>query len=261
MNVQVEGIVLRGVDYGETHRIVTLLTPEIGKVGAMARGAKRPQSRLRALVQPLVRGTFSLAYRGQGMAIIRQGQWLEGYRAIQEDLWKHAYAGYAAELVDRFVEEATPGPKVYEFFRQWLESLAAGKDAEILTRLFELHVCEWAGVRPVLDRCAGCGAAVGYARMFDLSGGGPLCDRCLDLRRGIPIRPQTYAVMRALQSVPVNRLGDIRVGPDTRRELADLVGAYLEHHTGARLRGREYIRRLREYAWPGPLDGAGGDLV
>lgn len=261
MNVQVEGVVLRGVDYGETHRIVTLLTPELGKIGAMARGANRPQSRLRALVQPLVRATYSLAYQGRGMAIIRQGEWLEGYRAIREDLWKHAYAGYAAELVERFVEDAKPEPGVYAFFRHWLEQLAAGKDPDVLARLFELRVCDWAGVRPVLDRCAGCGAEVQTARMFDLSGGGPLCDRCVDLGRGVPIRPRTHGVLRALQQVPIDRLGDVRVGEDTRRELADLLGAYVEHHTGVHLRGREYIRKLRDYARPGLLDGAGADLV
>jgi DNA repair protein RecO (recombination protein O) len=86
--------------------------------------------------------------------------------------------------------------------------------------------------------------------VFDISGGGPLCEECARIRPGLWIRPQTLLVMRALQEVPIERLGEIRVSEETRRELADVLGAYLEHHTGVSLRGREYIRKLEQYGWP-----------
>ena len=43
---KVEGIVIRTTDYGETNKIVTIFSRELGKVSAMARGAKKPKSRL-----------------------------------------------------------------------------------------------------------------------------------------------------------------------------------------------------------------------
>lgn len=48
-----EGIVIRTTDYGETNKITTLYTREWGKVGVMARGAKKTNSRLSAVTQPL----------------------------------------------------------------------------------------------------------------------------------------------------------------------------------------------------------------
>lgn len=250
MKRSVEGIVLRGTDYGETHRVVTLLTAEFGKIGAMARGANRPQSRLRALVRPPVRARFLLSYTGRGMGILSQGELIDGYRAIREDLWKYAYSGYALELVDRFTEEAVPSSGLFHFVAHWLEQLAAGKDPEVLTVLLELRVCHWAGVRPVLDRCAGCGEALSESPVFDIAGGGPLCRRCARERPGVAIGSRVPSLLRLLQEVPVDRIGDIRVRPETKRQMSDLLAAYLEHHTGVRLRGREYIRKLEQYGRP-----------
>lgn len=58
MLTKCEGIVLRTNDYGETNKIVTLLTREHGKIGVMARGAKKPNSRLSAVSQPFLYGSF-----------------------------------------------------------------------------------------------------------------------------------------------------------------------------------------------------------
>lgn len=58
MLIKSEGIVLRTTDYGETNKIVTLLTREHGKIGVMARGAKKSNSRLSAISQPFYTEPF-----------------------------------------------------------------------------------------------------------------------------------------------------------------------------------------------------------
>lgn len=60
MQNQLEGIVIRTRPYGETNKIVTLFTKEAGKITCMARGAKKPASRLAAITQPFTRRVLDL---------------------------------------------------------------------------------------------------------------------------------------------------------------------------------------------------------
>ena len=75
-----EGIVLRTTDYGETNKIVTLYTREWGKIGVMARGAKKPKSRLSAITQPFTYGYF-LLQKGSGLGNLQQGEIIAPLRA------------------------------------------------------------------------------------------------------------------------------------------------------------------------------------
>jgi DNA repair protein RecO (recombination protein O) len=172
MLLTTEGIVIRATDYGETNRIVTLLTPEHGKMAVMARGAKKPQSRLRAVTQLFVCGTFSLFRGRSGMGILRQGELVTGFRTIQEDLAKTAYATYACELVDRLLDDGISSPAIYTLLHYYLAYLAEGKDPDILTSLLETRMCETAGVRPMFAECPECGNAPRIPRFFSLPQGG-----------------------------------------------------------------------------------------
>lgn len=77
-----EGIILRTTDYGETNKIVTILTREWGKYGVMANGAKKPKSRLSAITQPFTYGYF-LVQRGSGMGSLQQGEIISSLRSLK----------------------------------------------------------------------------------------------------------------------------------------------------------------------------------
>ena len=93
MQSQLEGIVIRTMPYGENNKIVTLFTREAGKITCMARGAKKPASRLAAITQPFTHGTYSI-YKGKGMGTLQAGDQLESLRHIREDIMSTAYASY-----------------------------------------------------------------------------------------------------------------------------------------------------------------------
>ena len=76
---------LRSIPYGESNKIVTLFTREAGKLTAMARGAKKPTSRLAAVTQPFTHGSF-LIRKGRGMGTLEQGEQIDSMRPIREDL-------------------------------------------------------------------------------------------------------------------------------------------------------------------------------
>ena len=95
-----EGIVIRSTDYGESNKVVTLYTRELGKVGVMARGAKKPNSRLSAITQLFTHGYF-LVQKGSGLGSLQQGEMVSSLRTIREDIFLTAYASYIQETLER----------------------------------------------------------------------------------------------------------------------------------------------------------------
>ena len=85
-----EGIVIRTVDYGESAKIVTVYTKEIGKITLMARGAKKPLSKLTGITQMFHHGIY-LFHAGSGMGTLQQGESIRRYRKIHEDIFLTAY--------------------------------------------------------------------------------------------------------------------------------------------------------------------------
>ena len=114
-----EGIVLRTTDYGETNKIVTLYTREWGKIGVMARGAKKPKSRLSAITQPFTYGFF-LLQNGRGLGNLQQGEMITPLRSIKEDIFLTAYASYVVELTDKSTDEKKTNPYLFELLYQTL---------------------------------------------------------------------------------------------------------------------------------------------
>src|SRR5947209_5448766 len=107
-----EAIVLKGYDYGEADRVLTLYAPEHGKVRAIAKGVRRTKSRKAGHLDLFTRSSLLLA-TGRQFDIITQAETIETFRAVREDLWLSTCAHYVAELVDGFTAEQLPNYPVY----------------------------------------------------------------------------------------------------------------------------------------------------
>src|SRR5258708_830401 len=99
-----EAIVLKPIDFGETDRIITLLTRHFGKVSVVAKGIRKPTSRLAGHAEPLTHATYSLA-RGRNLDVLTGAESRTLYRELREDLNGIAAGWYVAELADRFSVE------------------------------------------------------------------------------------------------------------------------------------------------------------
>ncbi|QSO52653.1 DNA repair protein RecO [Alicyclobacillus curvatus] len=184
-----EAYVIRTLPYGETHAIVTLLTPS-GTIAAMARGAKKPQSRLAGGVQLCVKAMYTL-YQGRGMGNIQQLEVVDSYRKVREQLQLAAYGAYFCELVAACSEERPNGSEaVYRWFGAALDRLRDMRDKpQIIARIWEAKVLRLLGASPRWDRCVRCGEPLGGdpaggETAYYLPGdGGFVCSSCLAVSR------------------------------------------------------------------------------
>lgn len=242
---KVEGIVIRTTDYGESNKIVTLFTRENGKVAMMARGAKKPKSRLVAVSQLFVYGVF-LMQKSSGLGTLQQGEIIDSFRDIREDLLLTAYCSYVVELTDRLTENHERNPYLFELLYQTLNYMNEGADPEILTRIYEVKMLQVAGISPQLDRCTLCGEAEGEFS-FSLKEGGFICHRCchVDPHR-LKISQATAKLLRLFAYLDMKRLGEISVKQDTKDQLKDVLTTYYDHYSGLALKSRRFLDQVEK---------------
>lgn len=241
-----EGIIIRTTNYGETNKIVTLYTREWGKVGVMARGAKKPNSRLAAVTQLFTYGYF-LVQKSSGLGLLQQGEMISSMRSIREDIFLTAYASYIIDLTDKSTEDRKPNPYLFELIYQTLNLINEGYDAEIIVNIFEMKILNTLGLYPVLNQCTLCGNTDGQFS-FSIREGGLICHRCLEKDPyHIKVSPATVKLLRLFYFFDLSRLGNISVKPETKAELKKVISTYYDEYSGLNLKTKKFLNQMEKY--------------
>ncbi|GER66931.1 DNA repair protein RecO [Weizmannia acidilactici] len=240
-----EGIVIKNTDYGESNKILHIYTREFGKLSVMARGAKKPNSRLAAVSQIFTYGNF-LFQPSRGLGTLQQGEIVSSMRYIREDIFKTAYAVYVIELLDKAVEDKKKNPFLFELLLRTLEYIDEGYDTEIITNIFEMKMLNVLGLYPSMDKCAVCGSRAG-AFAFSIRENGLLCDRCFgrDPYR-LPLSQPSIRLLRIFYFLDINRLGTISVKESTKKELRQAISMYYDEYSGLHLKSKRFLSQMEE---------------
>lgn len=240
---KVEGVILRTQDYGETHKIVTLFTKEKGRITAIARGAKKPKSRMAAITQPFILGSF-LMQGGSGLGTLQQGEIILSNRKLREDIVKTAYASYIAELTNKLVDEKMADPFIYKQFTLSMQAIVEEKDPEIITMMYELKLYKKAGFAPILQHCALCGQTDDtYA--FSVIEGGLLCHRCLRMdAQALIISSTIVKLFQMFSEIDIERIGNISVKPENKKRIQQLMESYYDQYGGYLIKSKKFLKQL-----------------
>ncbi|HEV7128894.1 MAG TPA: DNA repair protein RecO [Ktedonobacterales bacterium] len=242
-----EAIVLRRTDFGEADRILTLFTPKGGKVRAIAKGVRRTTSRLAGHLEPFARAQLLLA-TGRDLDIVTQAESRERLDHLRDDLWHASGAWYIAELVDRFLEDADPHPRLYQLFTQTLRQLDAGAAAPassrgwLALRYFELYLLGELGYRPALHQCASCDTPLTpIENGYNPELGGALCPRCsrYSQRR---LSLTALKVLRLLQTTEWEALPKLRLSAAVRDEVEAVLQSTLRFHLDRDLKSWTFLQ-------------------
>jgi len=177
-----DAVVLRSFEYGETSRILRLLTPDLGVQAVLAKGARRPRSRFSAVLEPFARGTATLHLKpGRELQTLAAFDLVHRPRGLGTDLLRFGGASLIAEILLRTAsEEAHPG-----LFDGFVDAIAAIEAAPTENLEPVLLARTWAivtllGFGPTLDACVRCGRAFGpdEGAFFDAAAGGLRCADC-----------------------------------------------------------------------------------
>lgn len=226
-----DAIVLSRFDYGEADRILTLLTPQAGKIKAIAKGIRRQKSRIGGSLEPFAELRLALAH-GRTFDVVTQVEVIHPWLRLRDDLVSFGTASYMAEMADRTQEERHAGESIYVLLKRGYELLDAGMAPGRVARWFEMHLADELGVRPEVDRCVECGrlleADERYRWVPPL--GGVLCEREPGPPQGIAgLTLEGLKLLKAYQRMDVEALAALRVRPEVEVEVEAAMRAFLSY--------------------------------
>ena len=260
-----EAIILKRTDLGEADRVVTLFTPYKGKFHAVAKGSRRPVSKLAGHLELLNRSQLQIAL-GRNLDIITQAEVRENFLRLRTELWHMTCGFYLAELVDRFLEERVPHSDIYTLLLQTLRYLdadahalaqqrAQGAEAEgtqssgkttLLLRYFEMHLLSAVGYAPSLQNCASCSSELlPQENGFKASLGGVLCPQCSHLwERRLSVNG--FKVLRYIQDRPWREAARVRLNAPLNTELEAVMHSLLRFHLERDLKSWSFLDMLSQ---------------
>ena len=224
-----DAIVLSRFDYGEADRILTLITPSGGKIKAIAKGIRRPTSRIGGSLEPFAELTVLLA-RGRTFDVVTQVSVGHAWLQLRDSLESAATAWYLAELADRSLEERHAAEAVYSLLKRGYELLDAGMEPGRVARWFEMHLADELGVRPEVDRCVECDRVLEVGSRFRWVPplGGVLCDRCPGPphdRAGLSL--DALKLLKAYQRQDAEALAGLRLSASAELEVEKAMRDFL----------------------------------
>lgn len=174
-----EAVVLRSIRYGEADRVLHLYSPDRGRIGAIAKGARRTRSKLGGRLEPLSCVKLVL-HEGRGdLCTVSSADTVAAHPALREHRVPLERAGQACETVLRLFDSSDPNEAAYNLLRNHLGILNADRGAATRAQAlaFRLKLLLAAGFVPELSGCATCGESSEIAG-FSPTAGGVVCPGC-----------------------------------------------------------------------------------
>ena len=233
--LKTEAVVLRSIRYGEADRILHLYSETRGRIGAIAKGVRKPKSRFGGRLEPFFRLDLVL-HEGRGeLLTVTNVATRDGYPRLRASGPALNAGARACDAVLRLLDSAEPNPPAYNLLCRYLALLddpAAERASGLETALsFRLKLALAAGFAPELASCAHCGEA-GHLSGFSGAAGGVVCAGCE--AGAFPLSEEGHRFM-------VEAIGSPLAEAPTAGELAlrqaeRAVGETLEHHAHVQLR-------------------------
>ena len=241
-------IILKRRDFGEADRLLTLLTPQHGKLEAIAKGARKLNSSKTGHVELYTRADM-LIHRGRDLNILTQAEMTAPYLPLREDLARGAHAGYCVELLDRLTAEGdVDTARLFRLLDETLVRLCLDDDLRLAVRFYELRLLDIVGFRPELLQCAlEHEPLMPEDQFFSNSEGGVICTRHAPQAGSlVPLPMESLKLLRHLQRSTWKQVVGLKVPPATHEHAERVMLGYITYLIERKLQSIDFIRRVRE---------------
>lgn len=239
-----DALVVRARDYGEADKILTLFSREFGRIQAIAKGVRKPKSRLRGGVQLLSYSDF-LLHKGKSLDTVSQVEQKESFLWLMEDLERLTHAAYIAELLDAALWENEEGQEIF-LLTLTCFYLMQSLEPKLVTRCFEFRLMQLMGYKPQTETCVVCNAQVGgEKRQFSCELGGVLCSRCRNQdHQSMEVSGGALAVINQFLKMDLRKLDRLRIPPQLGGELGRLSRQFLMAKLEKRFKSLDFLLKL-----------------
>jgi len=244
---------LRRIPYGDHDLILTLFTPNHGKISVFAKSARKDSRRFSVTLEPLSMLKVVLKTRSGNLPLLFEAVLVDPLATLRTDLRKTAYASYWSELIGVGSEEGvSQSPDGYPLLHEALTALdrdIMGKTA--LNVLFQLKFAKLSGFFPELTHCHACktplDAIVPRGLSVDIASGGLACGDCTSqIFRPYRLSKGTIKTLLWLETADIPKASRIRFTRDSLEECACFLETFIPHHLGHAPRSLTFLKHIQK---------------
>ncbi len=224
-----DGIVTRYVNYSENDRILTIFTPDRGRIDAKARGCRRAKSPLAPVSQPFAYSEFELFRSGDKYTVSRASV-KESFFPIREDIGRYAAGFSMLQLCQDTVQEEEANRDLFLLLYYSLSFLAYDPiEPEDLFLVFLAKYLDIVGYRPTITVCARCGKDLRRENsvFFSASSGGAVCESCA--AGSVPVSKTALEAMRRMILLESREINRVKLSDPLKREISGIIIPHAEH--------------------------------
>lgn len=237
------GLVLRETVTRDADKILTVLTPDRGRLSVIARGARRKGSRVAAACQLLAYSEMTLYEKGR-WTMLDAADTIELFDGLRQDLTALSLAAYFAELTEAVSDGS--GGDVLPLLLNALYALSAlKKPPQLVKPAFQFRLMALAGYEPMADGCALCGAPQPENPMLDVVHGVVHCGKCREKGGlSLPLTASGLAALRYVLYGDPRRLYSFSLPPEGLRALNHAADAYVSAQLERSFRTLDYYKTI-----------------
>lgn len=225
--IKTKGIVLVENNLGDYDKILTILTPGMGKISCGAKGARRPKSLLMAGTQFLCFADY-LIYKGSDTYSINSCETIEFFYNIRTDLDKYKYAVHITKIILDVTNENENSYRTLQLFLNTLYTISeTDKNLDLILAIFKLRLMCILGFKPQVEKCTNCGIEEDI-KYFSLKDNGFKCSSCgRSDKSAIEIMPVTVDAIKYITLAPAKKIFSFNVPEESIKELEIISKLYL----------------------------------
>jgi DNA repair protein RecO (recombination protein O) len=245
-----EALILRRSDFQEADRRLTLLTPDRGRLTVVAKGVRRPASRMAGHLE-----LFTLAkvfvVRRRSLDLIVQAETVQTFPELRADLQRLPYAYQAVEAALILVEEEVEAHAEFILLVKALDALARTAALPLVLVAYKLQLLAMLGYQAQLRDCARCGKALNAQESVETpqnrvrpDSGGVVCATCGGAS-GLPLTVRAIKCLRWLAQEPLHTVERLQVDPNTISQLEQTADVFVRYVAEQDLKSAPFLERMR----------------
>lgn len=238
---KIEGIIISEKPYGETSKILNILTKNYGIISVMSKGCKKVKSNLRSISIIFTYALFEISYKKDKISTLINADIINPLNTIKKDIEKISYLNFLSELTKQVIKQSVNNG-IYDLYINAILKINDGYDASVITNILELKYLDYLGVAPFLDGCVVCNSK--NILTLSIEKGGFVCKKHYD--NEYIISEKTIKIIRMLIFVDISKICLINLSSSVKNEINMFLDNYYDRYTGLYLKSKGFLKNIAQ---------------
>ena len=242
MLTDIEGIIVKETPYGDTSKIINILTDN-GIVGVLCKGAMGIKSKLRVGTMKLTYAHFQIYYKKDKLSILSSVDIINPFKNIKNDILLISYASYLLDLSYQVYKQTNDNKEIYEDLINALLKIEEGLNPMVITNILEVKLLDYLGVGLNLTSCIVCGNKKEIVTLSSEKGG-LICKNCYEGERIVPI--SIVKVINMYYLVNIKSISKLAIDENIIKEINRFLSNYYDDYTGLYLKSKDFLKTIEK---------------